>query len=239
MKTIYKVTNSVNDKVYVGQTKNLKKRIKAHKSDALRYSDLRGSYPMYCDMRKYGADKFKFEKIEDVEDSKANEREEYYIAKLGCVEKGYNISHFSKSPLDPNVHKKLFSEKARKQTSERNRKRNLKKWKNKEYREKMSLFLSDLQKERLKDPEYRAEKSAQLKKHTDSIKKTVYQYDKDWNLIATFNGTREAERQLGFKAASISEVARTEGKGRRKTYKGFHWRYHPVESVETIENKDV
>lgn len=239
MKTIYKVTNSINNKVYVGQTRNLKNRIKAHKRDSLREDNPRGNYPMYRDMRKYGIDKFKFEKIEDVEDPEANEREEYYISAFNCVEHGYNISRFSKSPLDPEVHKKLFTEKTRKKISERNRKRNLKNWKNKEYREKMSSFLSDLQKERLKDPKYRAEKSAQLKKYTDSIKKQVYQYDMNWNLINVFSGTREAERKTGFNAASISEVARTEGKGRRKTYKGFHWRYYLVESVETIENKDV
>lgn len=239
MKTIYKVTNSANGKVYVGQTKNFKKRINTHKKDSLRENNQRGNSPMYYDMRKYGIDNFTFEIIEDVENSKADEREEYYISKFDCVEQGYNISHFSKSPLDPEVHKKLFTEKTRKQISERNRKRNLKNWKNKEYREKMSSFLSDLQKERLEDPDYRAEKSAQLKKHTDSIKKQVYQYDMNWNLINVFSGTREAERKTGFNAASISEVARTEGKGRRKTYKGFHWRYYLVESVETIENKDV
>lgn len=238
MKTIYKVTNTVNDKVYIGQTKNFKNRVKHHKSDYKR-DGKRGDYPLYNDMKKFGIEKYSFEEIKTVEDSLGDETEEYYIEKYNSTIEGYNISAKANSFRDEKVMAKIRNKTYLENSKERSTKRNIENWKNKEYREKMSRNSSKVQKERLKDPKYLAEKSAQLKQYTDSIKKKVYQYDLDWNLIDVHEGTREAGRKLGLKSASssISEVSRTEGKGRRKTYKGYHWRYYPIESVETIESE--
>ena len=102
-------------------------------------------------------------------------------------------------------------------------KRNNKNWQDEEYRRKMSEMNSNLQKERLKDPEYLAEKSAQLKQYTDSIKKPVGQYDKQGNLIAEFGGVREAERATGIGSSLISAVAK--GKKYRKSAGGYVWKF--------------
>ena len=84
MKTIYKVTNTVNDKVYIGQTKNFKNRVKHHKSDYKR-DGKRGDYPLYNDMKKFGIEKYSFEEIKTVEDSLGDETEEYYIEKYNST----------------------------------------------------------------------------------------------------------------------------------------------------------
>ena len=51
--------------------------------------------------------------------------------------------------------------------------------------------------------------------------KPVGQYTLDGELIKVWQSTSEAERQAGFACSNISSVAN----GKRKTHKGFIWRY--------------
>lgn len=56
---------------------------------------------------------------------------------------------------------------------------------------------------------------------TDAKKKKVCQYGMDGNLIACFESTHDAARQLGIDQSHISEVCR----GEKPQYKGYTWRY--------------
>lgn len=215
---IYKITNLLTGQSYIGQSADLAQRRRDH----FKYS-ARDSRPveLHHDIFKYGKENFSFRIIDECSAVELDEHEEFWIKyyKECLAYKLYNISMKAKPFDDINV-KKIVGD----VTS----KRNIKSWNDPKYRAERSKFSSELQKKRLQNPEYLAEKSKQLKRYTDSKKKKVYQYDLNWNLVATYNGTREAERVTGFGASSISEVARKEGKGRRKTYKKFNWRYHPV-----------
>ncbi len=55
---IYKITNTINGKAYVGQTvqSNPRARWYQHKENAKKQK-----HPLYCAMRKYGVHNFKFE----------------------------------------------------------------------------------------------------------------------------------------------------------------------------------
>jgi group I intron endonuclease len=81
---IYKITNRINGKSYVGQSINMEKRFKEHlyKQDA------------YIDraIHKYGKDNFNFEILEQCSQEDLNEKERYYINKLNTKQKGYNIA---------------------------------------------------------------------------------------------------------------------------------------------------
>jgi group I intron endonuclease len=56
---IYKITNSVNDKIYYGQTKS---NPPSHRWNRHKYSSKKDcKVPIHCAMRLYGIDKFKFE----------------------------------------------------------------------------------------------------------------------------------------------------------------------------------
>lgn len=84
-KWIYKITNQVNSKVYIGQTNNLERRRKEH---WFRYDR---NQPLYQAFNKYGRDSFKMEGIEFVENY--NEREKYWIAFYDSYGKGgYNAT---------------------------------------------------------------------------------------------------------------------------------------------------
>ena len=86
---IYKITNDVNDKIYIGKTtKSLEERIKGHRR-ALKHGV---DYHLYRAMRKYGWEKFHFSVIEECDDiDTLNELESKYIAQFNTIEAGYNM----------------------------------------------------------------------------------------------------------------------------------------------------
>lgn len=89
---IYKVTNLITNKVYIGQSIDIKRRWWEHKSRA--YEDGTNCYnkPLYKSMRKYGLDNFTLEILEECPVESLNEKEAYYIQYYNCVTpNGYNI----------------------------------------------------------------------------------------------------------------------------------------------------
>lgn len=88
---IYKATNKVNGKRYVGQTKmTLEQRIAFHVGDVKRGK----KRAFICALRNYGIQSFKFEIIDGSSDHAVlDEKEIYWIARLKCRthQHGYNI----------------------------------------------------------------------------------------------------------------------------------------------------
>ena len=60
---IYKITNTINGKAYVGQATNISVRLKNHRSDAFNPNKPGYDYPLYRAIRKYGLENFRFEII--------------------------------------------------------------------------------------------------------------------------------------------------------------------------------
>lgn len=87
MAIIYKLTNRLNNLIYIGCTCNLIKRIQAHKSNMKRKNNA-----LYKAMREYGFDAFEVSVIEEVDDDVKFDREKYWIAQLGSMnpDVGYN-----------------------------------------------------------------------------------------------------------------------------------------------------
>lgn len=72
---IYKITNQVNGKIYIGQTyRTVELRWKEH------LSHINGRYPINRAIKKYTPFSFKIETIEQCDDSHLDEREIYWIA---------------------------------------------------------------------------------------------------------------------------------------------------------------
>lgn len=95
-KYIYKITNIVNGKCYIGQTKNYKSRFQDHKL-RLRKGEHDNPHLQYA-WNKYGSDAFTFEVLEFAEDY--NERERYYIKLYNSTDEsyGYNILDGGENP---------------------------------------------------------------------------------------------------------------------------------------------
>lgn len=84
---IYKITNIINDLMYVGQTKNsLKKRFNAHCQPRSNSVKLKNA------IIKYGRETFKIELIEEhLCRTAADIREAQLISELNTIKNGYNI----------------------------------------------------------------------------------------------------------------------------------------------------
>ena len=85
---IYKFTNKINNKTYIGQSKSIETRYKRHLYDANK-----GSKTIFHRaLIKYGIENFTFEIIEECDVSRLDEREKYYIKQYGSLmPNGYNM----------------------------------------------------------------------------------------------------------------------------------------------------
>ena len=84
---IYKIINLFNNKVYIGQSKNIWNRRKQHWT-AL-YHNHHENAQMQKDWNKYSK-YFRFEVVEYCDISALNDREKYWIDYYNSIEDGYN-----------------------------------------------------------------------------------------------------------------------------------------------------
>lgn len=90
---IYKITNRINGKVYVGQTvKTLKERFQKHCWSTTEKDNYHLNMAIKKAIKKYGKENFTIELIEEVEQNKLDEREVYWISFYDSYKKGYNCT---------------------------------------------------------------------------------------------------------------------------------------------------
>lgn len=89
---IYKITNNINNKVYIGQTTNsLNERIREYRNE---YKHNPNSRPIIRAMNKYGFNNFNFEIIDETDSKlKLDELERKYIKEYNSLitQNGYNV----------------------------------------------------------------------------------------------------------------------------------------------------
>jgi len=84
MGKIYLITNTINNKVYIGQTKlTLEQRFKEHQRPSKKMSVSKA-------IQKYGRENFIIELLEECDVHNLDERETFYIKKYNSYEEGYN-----------------------------------------------------------------------------------------------------------------------------------------------------
>lgn len=91
MPFIYKITNNINGKCYIGKTLNsIEERWKEHLHD---YQKSRcKDRPLYCALNKYGIENFLIEQIEECDENILSEREQYWIKYYNSYHYGYNAT---------------------------------------------------------------------------------------------------------------------------------------------------
>lgn len=99
---IYKITNKINGKFYIGQSVDIERRFMEHKTPHGTMTSVKLA------MKKYGKENFSFEVIEECSEDELNEREMYWIATLkpqynrcggGTGAKGHHVSKEVRSEL--------------------------------------------------------------------------------------------------------------------------------------------
>ena len=92
MSFIYKITNQINNKVYIGKTNlTIQERFKEHCRDSERKN--MENRPLYRAMNKYGKENFSVEQIEECSSEIASEREKYWIEYYNSYKYGYNATY--------------------------------------------------------------------------------------------------------------------------------------------------
>ena len=107
MAFIYKITNDINQKVYIGMTeRTIEERFKEHCRE---YKQRRcEKRPLYSAMKKYGPEHFHVELVEET--NSPEEREQYWIKYYNSYKEGYNatIGGDGKSHIDNNEIEKML-----------------------------------------------------------------------------------------------------------------------------------
>lgn len=90
---IYKITNIINNKCYIGQSVDIHKRWISHKASSFNPNRSDYNTPLHRAMRKHGLSNFLFEIVEECSKSVLSEREIYYITYYHANNDnfGYNI----------------------------------------------------------------------------------------------------------------------------------------------------
>ena len=89
---IYKITNKITNKVYIGQSVDIRRRWNAHISilNETNNNKKEKTTALHQSILKYGIDNFSFEIVELCTQDKLNEREKYWIEQYNSYLKGYN-----------------------------------------------------------------------------------------------------------------------------------------------------
>lgn len=90
MTGIYKITNNINKKCYIGLSINIENRWKQHHNRYANKNDKEYEKTLYRAFRKYGIENFTFEVIEQCPEDNLKEREIYWIAYYDSYANGYN-----------------------------------------------------------------------------------------------------------------------------------------------------
>lgn len=95
---IYKITNTINNKIYIGKSVNIKERWQQHLFDAFcseekwQANKRKEQTPIHKALRKYGKDAFTWEIIEECSKDELNQKEIFWINYYNSFHNGYNMT---------------------------------------------------------------------------------------------------------------------------------------------------
>jgi group I intron endonuclease len=90
MPYIYKITNNINNKAYIGKTiRSIEERWSEHKQESQRSKNR----PLYRAINKYGVENFSIEQIEECIIDELSDREIYWINVFNTYHNGYNATY--------------------------------------------------------------------------------------------------------------------------------------------------
>lgn len=210
---IYKISNTINNKVYIGQTiRPIKYRWRDHLNS-------KENNELHLAIRMLGKQNFYCEQIEQCDDALLNERERYWILYYNSIENGYNMT------LGGSTWRGIQEEQLTKQIYEL--------W-------DQGLSMADIVRQLkitrtiVRDrlygyANYSEEESKRRGYETVSAtkNKTVYQWSTSGELLNIFESAREAEKVTGVSYKNISRAIH-----KANSAGGFIW------SLENIFPKD-
>ena len=239
---IYMFINKTNDKKYIGQAKDLKKRYKQHIFESYNEKTTekrKYNCAMHSAIRKYGFNKFEIIILKENLQTQClmNLYECYYIKKYNTLannKQGYNISSggsngnnfIGKSEEEMNEIRKKMSD-AQKGEKHWNYGKNQKKETKKKISESHKGINTRINKNKKELDDWNKKISESLnknakrgKEHYKSI--DILQCDLDGSPIKIWNSMNEASKKLNVNLTSIWKCCN----GKQNTAGGFIWKYY-------------
>tara|TARA_R100001086_G_scaffold236386_2_gene159816 strand:- start:708 stop:1394 length:687 start_codon:yes stop_codon:yes gene_type:complete len=226
MGIVYKITNSINNKCYIGISKNTFRKRYNHRDDWWNAPSV--NKILKQSIEKHGYENFKVEILENCEKTELEEKEKYYINKFNSfIPNGYNLTTGGSYSYEVSIESKL-------KNSETNKNRykngavvwNKGKKLTKVHKEKNSKTKKKLYNEGKLIPWNKGKKIGPMKKshilksakaHKKQIKrinKTTLEVEK------IYEGLIDAKCD-GFNPSCISQCC----KKKLKSHKGYFWEY--------------
>ena len=214
MGLIYKISNDINDKVYIGQTKQeLSRRWSSHCKD----SKTKDTY-LYRAMRKYGIDHFFIEAIElNIDNDQLDEREIYWIQFYDSYNNGYNLTPgghcvtFETIPVYQYSMEGDFIQKYESAAEAERQTRCL-------HQNILKVCKGILR--YCNNYIWSFEKFDKIQMRQNRCYKQVNQYDSEHNYLCTYDTVKAAAESIGVVPTNISRAC-------RKHYRchGYYWEY--------------
>lgn len=185
---IYKISNNINNKIYIGKTcSSIYKRWQKHCCAYTEYN-----WHIYRAMRKYGIENFKIEEIEKCKDENLNSREKYWISYYNSYHNGYNSTEGGdgRTQVNRSMIENMWKEG----------------YSSKQIADKMNIWSSTVI-NILKELNIYDEEEIKYRKmidiaNTQSDKKII-QYDANGIIVKKYNSVLEAARTINGKSSSI------------------------------------
>lgn len=218
---IYKITNTINNKCYIGQSLNVEERWKEHICEG---KILRRKTKFYLALNKYGADAFKFEVLEEcsLDQEILDERERYWIEYYNSYKNGYNMTpggrYESSWQYNPQEIRDLWDEG----------------FSVKEIVEMVGCS-DNLVRKRLQGysdyNEHTSRSRAQQRAQYDYRTITIYQYDLSGKYVAEYKSMTDAAKALGHDSPSAICNALNHTS---QTAFGYQWSREKVDSMPMV-----
>lgn len=246
---IYKITNQLNQKLYIGLTTKTRPtdRFSQHRYLANHPEQEASESYLHKAMRKDGINNFSFEIIEECSNDQLEEREMYWInyyhTWIGDPKcNGYNLTKggegtkgFSRqqSATEKQHKKEILTQYYinHPEKKEEQRQRTLQLWQNEEYRQKVTNGVKNFydkhpdifkgENNPMYGKKHTEEALSKIKAHAATRKQKIAQLDKDsLEEIQVFDGIKDAEKALGVSHGWLSKAAR-----QGKVAYGFRWKF--------------
>lgn len=215
---IYKITNDINNKVYIGKTTaSIEERWRWHLC-AHNVKTRRTRSKLYDAMKKYGKDKFHIEAIEECSNKDLDARECYWIEKYDTLRNGYNLTlggggfnviHDDEIMQILELWKQGHTQKEINEITGRYVKAI-----------KRILYDNGVTREEIRERQSAISRALYCK--------PVYVYDMDGNYIAEYSSASEASKALGVHQTTIGHIVN----GRDAYSNGYVFRYFKADKIE-------
>lgn len=251
---IYCIINNENNKCYIGQTVDFKRRKITHKRE-LTQNNHYNSY-LQRSWNKYGEDVFEWIVLEDEFETidELNEAEQFWISSLSTVcPNGYNMNYGGNSSLLLEKTKKRISESLYKFYENNEGPNKGKMWSEESNDKRRQTVLKGYEEERIvphwkgitgenhpnygkSRPDISGENNINYwkgkfgKDHNSSI--PIFQYDLDGNFIKEWDCAATAEKELGIIQRKIRSVCNK----KRETAGEFQWSEIKKDKIKPITN---